>query len=254
MKITVIGCGWLGMPLSVDLISRGNKLFGSTTSINKLELLRSLGIESFVYSEDKRFEILDTARDSAIVIVNFPPSKSPNYAKQIENLLNQFSTDTKVIFTSSTGIYEDVESLVNENGTVIENHPVRLAEKAIQNNERSYCILRLSGLIGNGRHPIHFLQGREKLTGGTVPVNLIHQKDVIAAIESIIANNKWNCIYNLSYPNHPNKRDYYAMMAKKLGLKSPIYIDDNAGGKEIDGSLITIELDFNYLNPIDSAI
>lgn len=254
MKITVIGCGWLGLPLSVNLILKGHHLFGSTTSLTKLDSLSSQGIHAFIYSEEHQFKVTESARDSDVVIVNFPPSKSPNYAQQIEQLLNQFSRATKVIFTSSTSVYEEVDAIVNEQGRVNENHPVRLAEKIVLNSKRPYCILRLSGLIGAGRHPIHFLQGRPNLTGGEAPVNLVHLKDVIMAIESIIAGNKWSCIFNVSYPSHPAKRTYYPMMADILELTPPIYLDDNTKGKEIDGNLITTELDFDYANPIDSAI
>jgi nucleoside-diphosphate-sugar epimerase len=186
--------------------------------------------------------------------VNFPPSKSDDYAKQVEELLNQFSADTKVIFTSSTSVYEEVDAIVDEKGRVNEDHPVRLAEKIVLSSNRHYCILRLSGLIGAGRHPIHFLQGRENLNGGNVPVNLVHLKDVIEAIGAIITRNKWSCIYNVSYPSHPTKKVYYPMMAELFGLKAPIYMEDNTKGKEIDGNLLTIQLDFGYANPIDSAI
>jgi nucleoside-diphosphate-sugar epimerase len=254
MKITVIGCGWLGLPLSENLISNGYCVYGSTTSFSKLNSLVSKGIHAFIYSAENEFTIDDRAKDSEIVIVNFPPSKSDDYAKQVEELLNQFSADTKVIFTSSTSVYEEVDAIVDEKGRVNENHPVRLAEKVVLSSNRHYCILRLSGLIGAGRHPIHFLQGRENLNGGNVPVNLVHLKDVIEAIGAIITRNKWSCIYNVSYPSHPAKKEYYPMMAKMIGLKAPIYVEDNGKGKEIDGNLLTTELDFGYANPIDSAI
>lgn len=254
MKITVIGCGWLGLPLSENLISNGYSVYGSTTSFSKFNSLVSKGIHAFIYSAENIFKVDDRVNDSEIVIVNFPPSKSPNYAKQVEELLNQFSENTKVIFTSSTSVYEEVDAIVDEKGKINEQHPVRLAEKVVLSGNRPYCILRLSGLIGAGRHPIHFLQGRENLSGGVVPVNLVHLKDVIEAIGAIIAGNKWSCIYNVSYPSHPAKKEYYPMMAKMVGLKAPIYAEDNTKGKEIDGNLLTTELDFSYANPIDSAI
>jgi nucleoside-diphosphate-sugar epimerase len=254
MKITVIGCGWLGLPLSENLISKGYSVYGSTTSLTKLDSLVSNGIHAFIYSAKNQFEVDDCAKDSEIVIVNFPPSKSANYAKQVEELLNQFTDDTKVIFTSSTSVYEEVNAIVDEKGRVNENHPVRLAEKIVLSSNRPYCILRLSGLIGAGRHPIHFLQGRENVNGGEAPVNLVHLKDVIEAIGTIITGNKWSCIYNVSYPSHPAKKEYYPMMAEILGLKAPVYLEDKTKGKEIDGYLFTTELDFVYANPIDSAI
>lgn len=254
MKITVIGCGWLGLPLSENLILKGYSVCGSTTSFLKLDSLATKGIHSFIYSAENQFKVDGCAKDSDIVIVNFPPSKSANYAMQVEELLNQFSAETKVIFTSSTSVYEEVDAIVDEKGRVNENHPVRLAEKVVLNSKRYYCILRLSGLIGAGRHPIYFLQGRENLSGGEVPVNLVQLTDVIEVVGLIISENKWSCIFNVSYPSHPAKKEYYPMMAEIMGLKPPIYLDDETKGKEIDGNLLTTELDFDYANPIDSAI
>jgi len=38
-KVSILGCGWLGKPLAVFLISKGYLVKGSTTSDEKLKLL-----------------------------------------------------------------------------------------------------------------------------------------------------------------------------------------------------------------------
>jgi 3-hydroxyisobutyrate dehydrogenase-like beta-hydroxyacid dehydrogenase len=48
MKISILGCGWLGFPLAKKLIEIGFEVKGSTTSENKLALLKSNNIEPFL--------------------------------------------------------------------------------------------------------------------------------------------------------------------------------------------------------------
>ena len=36
-KISILGCGWLGLPLAKSLLAKGYKIKGSTTSESKLE-------------------------------------------------------------------------------------------------------------------------------------------------------------------------------------------------------------------------
>jgi UDP-glucose 6-dehydrogenase len=36
MKISIVGCGWLGLPLGEKLAKSGHQVFGSTTSVEKI--------------------------------------------------------------------------------------------------------------------------------------------------------------------------------------------------------------------------
>ena len=38
-KISIVGLGWLGLPLAVQLQKRGYAINGSTTTLDKLEVL-----------------------------------------------------------------------------------------------------------------------------------------------------------------------------------------------------------------------
>jgi nucleoside-diphosphate-sugar epimerase len=48
--ISILGCGWLGIPLAETLIQKGFSIKGSTTSANKLSVLQNKGIEPFAIS------------------------------------------------------------------------------------------------------------------------------------------------------------------------------------------------------------
>ena len=44
-KMAILGCGWLGLPLAKYFTSKGYIVKGSTTSIEKIEILKSFSIE-----------------------------------------------------------------------------------------------------------------------------------------------------------------------------------------------------------------
>ena len=47
-KIGIIGCGWLGLPLAKELISNNHKVKGSTTTKEKLKILKNEGIDAYL--------------------------------------------------------------------------------------------------------------------------------------------------------------------------------------------------------------
>ena len=47
-KISILGCGWLGLPLAKALIGNGFSVKGFTTSVDKITLLENAGITTFL--------------------------------------------------------------------------------------------------------------------------------------------------------------------------------------------------------------
>jgi nucleoside-diphosphate-sugar epimerase len=249
MVITLIGCGWLGLPLGIKLMESGHIVYGSAQSNEKVESLTNSGINGFLYTEDNLTGIPIEAKHSDMLIINFPPSKSSDYARQIQVLIEQFSTESKVLFTSSTGVYKDIDGHVDELSELNETHPVSLAEQTIINSNHAYCILRLAGLIDENRHPVNFLSGRET-QNAFGKVNLVHKIDVISAIETQLASTKWNTVYNVSYPEHPTRKAYYTKSADYKGIPQPIFISDGSNGKEISSQKIIETLGLQFTQSI----
>lgn len=247
MKITIIGCGWLGFPLAKKLLSAGHLVFGSTTHIDKLKELSQEGINPFLY--DGINPLSENIKDSDLLILNFPPSKSFDYPKLVSEIIRHFSSNCKIIFTSSTSVYLDTESCIDENGPTNENHPVFLAEERVRSAERQYCILRLAGLIGGDRHPVKFMSGKT-YEDGNMRVNLVHQEDVIHAILEIMQLKIWNTTFNLCYAEHPSRSSYYTLKANEFGIAPPNFKLSPIKGKEIDGNFITRMTNFRYATSI----
>ena len=75
-KIGILGCGWLGLPLAVSLIEKGHRIHGSSTSEDKLEILKSKGILPFLIklgTDRIEGDITGFLDELDIVVINVPP-------------------------------------------------------------------------------------------------------------------------------------------------------------------------------------
>ncbi|WP_339841413.1 NAD-dependent epimerase/dehydratase family protein [uncultured Maribacter sp.] len=241
-NIGIIGCGWLGLPLAEALLKDGNHISGTTTSEEKLKILKTKGIQPFKISisEDGiKGPISEFLNTASILIINIPPGlrgKGPkeSYIEKIKLLYDAIkkSSVKQVIFASSTAVYGEAEGTVTEKTKPAPNTAsgVQLleCENLFRNDEHvQTTIIRFGGLIGPNRHPTTMLSGRENLKGGNAPVNLIHLDDCIGIIKSIIHHNHWNAILNAVNPQHPTKEKYYTKEALKRGLTPPKYKSEN---------------------------
>lgn len=258
-KISILGCGWLGFPLAKKLIEKGNSINGSTTSENKLSILKDAGINPFLVilsevegtleSESVSETINHFLADSEILIINIPPKLRANtdfrkiFVEKIETLIPfiEKSTIKKVLFVSSTSVYGDQNDLIIEetipNPETESGKQLLLAEAILQKNQNfKTTILRFGGLIGEDRHPVKFLAGKENLENPDAPVNLIRQNDCINIIEEIINQSKWNEVFNAVAPFHPTRKDYYTQKAKEQNLILPKFSTEKSNIKKIISS------------------
>jgi nucleoside-diphosphate-sugar epimerase len=248
MKCVIIGCGWLGKPLALHLKSLGHEVVGSVRGETSFVELLHEGIQAFRYEGEENSMLPPELQKSDWLIICFPPSKSFHYSTQVKEIISQLSRGTKILFTSTTGVYS-AKGIVDEEGTIYEDHIVFEAEQFIRNSDNSYVILRLAGLIGGNRHPINQLAGR-RLENGQDPVNLVSRNDVIRAVELIIDLDISNELFNLCYPDHPSRADYYTKQAHARNLALPTFSMGNEKGKQIDGSRIEKMLKFTYQEAI----
>jgi len=259
-KISVLGCGWLGLPLAKALLVEGFDVKGSTTSDEKISLLANFGIKPFLISisENRVVGAVAEFLQSEILIVDIPPklrgSQSENFVSKIKNLIVEIENSpiNKVLFISSTSVYADDNSIITEekipNPDNDSGRQLFESEAILQQNENfETTILRFSGLIGENRHPIKFLAGKENVENPEAPVNLIHQTDCIGIILKIIKNQKWNQVFNAAAPFHPPRKEYYTTQAKLLNLEEPKFSNAISVGKTIDSSKIIRELDYEFI-------
>lgn len=256
-QISILGCGWLGLPLAKKLIEERHSVKGSTTSESKLSVLKNLEISPYLValeSESVSADINDFLTESEILIIDIPPKLRPDntnptssaektFVRKMENLIPfiEKSTVKKVLFVSSTAVYgNDNENITEEtlpNPETESGRQLLLTEALLQKNPNfTTTILRFGGLIGEDRHPVKFLAGKENLENPDAPVNLIHQNDCIGIIEEIINQSKWKEVFNAVAPFHPTREEYYTQKAKQRNLVEPQFSSEKSNIKKVISS------------------
>ena len=265
-QISILGCGWLGLPLAKRFIEKGFLVNGSTTSENKLPILEDAGISPFLVrleSESISDSINDFLAQSEILIIDIPPklrgthvdssnSERKIFVEKIKNLIPfiEKSTVKKVLFVSSTSVYGDENELITEetipNPDTESGKQLLLSEALLQENQNfKTTIVRFGGLIGDDRNPVKFLAGKENLENPDAPVNLIHQKDCISIIQEIINQKSWNEVFNAVAPFHPTREKYYTQKAIDKNLALPKFSSEKITIRKVISSEKTERL-LNY--------
>ena len=263
-QISILGCGWLGLPLAKSLLQNGFSIKGSTTSLEKISLLESEGITPYlVRLEEQQISasVADFLAHSQILIINIPPKlrggSTENFVAKITTLLPfiENSTVEKVLFVSSTSVYGEDNEFVSEvtvlNPDTEGGRQLAIVENVLQKNSRfQTTILRFGGLISDDRNPVRFLSGRVNIENPDTPINLIHQDDCIGIIEKIIALNSWDETYNAVAPFHPTRQEYYTQKATELNLALPKFAALNTiVGKTILNNKVIEVLDYSFIKP-----
>ncbi|WP_396198438.1 SDR family NAD(P)-dependent oxidoreductase [Flavobacterium sp.] len=267
MKVSILGCGWLGFPLAKKLIEIGFEVKGSTTSENKLAVLKSNKIAPYLLelSETKISEcISDFLYNSDILIIDIPPglrkiteaTSEKTFVAKIEHLIPfiENSTVKKVIFISSTSVYADTSpiSTVTEESIL---HPdsesgkqLVEVENLLRNNSNfQTTIIRFGGLIGEERNIVKMLTGKTNVANPDAPINLIHQQDCIEIICEILKQNCWNETFNAVAPNHPTRKNYYTEKAKQFHLTAPLFNENETNfGKIVSSEKLETILGYRF--------
>lgn len=275
-KVAIIGLGWLGMPLAQSLIRRGVEVVGSKTTPDGVAAARMSGINCYQLELTPELvcEVDDLAQlmSADALVITLPASRTTeggaDYLQAVQMLVDSALAFgiPRIIFTSSTSVYGETQGRIKEHSPL---QPVTIAGQTLMALEQwlhqlpntSVDILRLAGLVGADRHPGRFLAGKTGVKGGSLGVNLVHQEDVIAAIELLLKLPKGGHLYNLCAPVHPKKRDFYPACARALQLTPPVFADEDSASedreeanREIDGSKICSELGFEYQYPDPSRM
>jgi len=270
--ISILGCGWLGLPLGKTLVDAGYNVKGTTTDPQKLATLRTNEIWPWLLSLNPQpvyEEPIDNFFECDTLIINVPPGlrrgNPPDYPilqmLGIQPWIRE--NHPHVIYISSTSVYPNDSALVAEEDTDIipdkDTHPILLAERILQKDDSfSTTIVRFSGLYGFDRNPARYFAGRKNIKNGSTPVNLIHRDDCIAIILELIEKDIRDEVFNASSDEHPIREEYYTEMVRRAGLSHPTFAkeDDNSRHKIVSNQKLkdVLEYEFLYPSPYDGPL
>jgi len=268
--VSILGCGWLGHALALDLIDRGVEVVGSTTTPEKVDALRADGIEPVRLILDPDLSGTDPGSlfQSPVLVLNIPPPRTDDveavHRRQVDAVQEAAVAGTVewVLFASSTSVYPNIEKTVSEadqppgrpdalpGSRRRSGEALLTVEKMLLDAPLDTTIVRLGGLYGGGRHPGRFLAGRTDVGRPNAPVNLLHRDDAVGVFRTLLEQDVRGEVFNACADRHPSRRAVYTRAAERLGLEPPIFDkEDAATGKTVSNQKIKDRCGYVFRHP-----
>lgn len=276
MRVLIVGCGYVGLPLGADLVRRGHEVFGLRRHSTAATELKNAGIHPLFADVTGRQSLDPLPRDFEWV-VNCAASSGGGedayrqlYLEGSRNLISWLkgSPLKKFIYTSSTSVYAQndgstvTEASVTEPSAptariLVETEKLLLAAAA-QNFPA--IILRVAGIYGPGRgHAFkQFLSGEARLEGdGSRIFNMIHRTDLIGAIVAALEGGVSGKIYNVVDNEPVTQRQFFSWLSEELKRPLPPAVPTESLGdrkrgmtnKRVSNARLRADLKYEFLFP-----
>src|SRR6266496_157644 len=202
MRVLIVGCGYVGLPLGAELARQGHDVFGVRRSAEAQAELKAAGVTLCVADVTQPEELAKLPGPFDWVVNCVSSSKGGGeeyrrvYLDGTRNLIAWLarSPPRKLVYTSSTSVYGQVDgSLVKENSPAEPasetSNVLVLAEKllleATAAGKVPGVVLRAAGIYGPGRGHLfqQYLRNEARMSGkGERIINMIHRDDLVGVI------------------------------------------------------------------------
>jgi nucleoside-diphosphate-sugar epimerase len=279
MRVLIVGCGYVGLPLGAELVRQGHEVSGLRRSATADHALAAAGIRS-LHADITQPATLANLPGDFDWVVNCVASGGGGVAEYrqlylqgtrnlIEALTAGSANTPRFVYTSSTGVYgQNDGALVDETSptepasetaqVLVETEQVLL--QAVREKNFPAMILRAAGIYGPERGYLlkQFLRGAARLEGaGARILNMIHRDDLIRAIIAALARGRPGEIYNAVDDEPVSQLEFFRWLAATLAKPlPPTGAEDLAAprkrgltNKRIANQKLKAELDFTFTFP-----
>ena len=241
MRVLIVGCGYVGLPLGQQLVKQGHTVFGLRRSADTDGELKSAGITP-LRADITKLETLSSLPHDFDWVVNCAASGGGGaedyrrlYLEGTRNLIAWLGAAQlrKYVYSSSTSVYgQDDGSLVTELDPA--TPPAETSRILVETenllkiaaSEKSFpaVILRVAGIYGPGRGYWlkQFLKDQAQIeANGERYLNMIHCNDVVSCILAALENGKPSEVYNAVDDEPVSQLIFFAWLADHLGKPMP---------------------------------
>lgn len=275
MRVLIVGCGYVGLPLGAELVRLGHEVFGLRRNPAAAAELSAVGITPLA-GDITRPETLAALPRQYDWVVNCVSSSHGGvaeyrqvYLEGTRHLLEWLAPapPKKFVYTSSTGVYgQDDGSLVKETSPaqpptatgVVLRETEELLLRAVAESKFPAVILRVAGIYGPDRgHGFkQFLSGEAQLEGdGSRMLNMIQRDDVIGSVIAALKSGRAGEIYNAVDDEPVSQLHFFRWLAealdKPLPPSGPVDTDRKRGvtNKKISNRKLKMELGYQFKYP-----
>ena len=240
MRVLIVGCGYVGLPLGAELVRLGHEVSGLRRSATAENELKAAGIQPF-FGDVTRSETLTKLPHEFDWVVNCVTAGGDSdnyrqvYLQGTRNLIEWLAPNPpkKFVYTSSTSVYGQTDgSQVKESSPtepvaetakiLVETEKLLLA--AVAERKFPAVILRVAGIYGpdRGHWFKQFLKDEAHIEGdGSRLLNMIHRDDLIGCIIAALKNGRAGEIYNAADDEPVSQQHFFQWLAQALDKPLP---------------------------------
>ncbi|MDB6040424.1 MAG: NAD-dependent epimerase/dehydratase [Verrucomicrobiales bacterium] len=241
MRVLIVGCGYVGLPLGSALVQEGHEVFGIRRSSEANDALANEGVTPLNLDVTNPSELQSLPLPFDWVINTISSTKGGAeeyrsvYLKGTANLLECFRSQPprKYIYTSSTSVYGQIDgSPVKETSPTLPPSETsrilveteELLLKAHRTSNFPAIILRVAGIYGPDRGHLlqQYLKNEARIAGkGDRIINMIHRDDLVSVILSALRSGRPGEIYNVVDDEPVAQIHFFRWLSETLGKWMP---------------------------------
>jgi nucleoside-diphosphate-sugar epimerase len=286
MRVLIVGCGYVGVPLGAELVRLGHEVFGLRRNPAAENELKAAGIQPLFGDVTKPDELKNLPRDFDWVVNCVAAGGDAENYREIylngtKNLIEWLACGDeaqrrpapnppkKFVYTSSTSVYAQ-----NDGSQVKESSPTEPAaetSKILVETEKVLLdaaaqrkfpavILRVAGIYGpdRGHWFKQFLKDTAHLEGdGARFLNMIHRDDLIGCIIAALKNGRAGEIYNAADDEPVSQLHFFQWLAQAVDKPLPPSAPENPGenrrrgatNKRVSNRKLKMELGHQFKYP-----
>jgi nucleoside-diphosphate-sugar epimerase len=274
MRVLIVGCGYVGLPLGKELVRQGHEVYGLRRSATAEGELRSTGIFPLLADVTKLVELKKLPHDFDWVVNCVAAGGDAENYRQVylqgtKNLIEWLGPNPpqKFVYTSSTSVYAQndgsivteknlAEPLVEASKILVETEKV--LRDAFQQKKFPTIVLRVAGIYGpeRGHWFKQFLKGHAQIEGdGSRFLNMIHRDDLAGCIIAALKNGRAGEIYNAADDEPVTQLKFFQWLAETFGTDLPPSVSENlerrrgVTNKQVSNAKLRAELKCEFQFP-----
>jgi nucleoside-diphosphate-sugar epimerase len=277
MRVLIVGCGYVGLPLGTELVGLGHEVYGLRRSAAAATELSAAGLRPLTGDLTSQSDLqalpgpFDWVVNTAATSGGGEEDYRRTYLDGTRCLLEWLAgrPPRKYVYTSSTGVYgQEDGSTVTESSLTEPAAPTArilvetedLLRQASRERAFPAVILRVAGIYGPGRgHAFkQYLRNEARLEGdGSRILNMIHRDDVAGCIRVALQSGRPGETYNAVDDEPVMQRRFFQWLSEVLGKwmppvaapGDPAYGKGRGGNKRVSNRRLKMELGYRFKYP-----
>jgi nucleoside-diphosphate-sugar epimerase len=276
MRVLIVGCGYVGVPLGAELVRLGHEVFGLRRTLSAENQLKAAGIQPLIGDVTRPETLAKLPRDFDWVVNCVAAGGNAENYQQVylqgtRNLFEWLAPNPprKFVYTSSTSVYAQndgsqvkesspTEPLTETSIVLVETEKALLA--AVAERKFPAVILRVAGIYGpdRGHWFKQFMQDAAHLEGdGARCLNMIHRDDLVGCIIAALKNGRAGEIYNAADDEPVSQLHFFQWLAQAVDKPLPPSEPENpdavrrrgATNKRVSNRKLKMELGHQFKYP-----